>query len=58
LRECVAWPGPRGPGQATAGFTAVGVLREKFFLGGRYVDDVLMACVPDAAAGRGMTGAR
>jgi hypothetical protein len=27
------------------------VLREEFFLGGRYVDDVLMACLLDAAAG-------
>jgi hypothetical protein len=28
-------------------------LREEFFLGGRYVDDVLMACMLDAAAGPG-----
>ena len=29
----------------SCGFTAEGVLREEFFLGGRYVDDVLMACM-------------
>jgi len=27
------------------GFTTEGTLREEFFLGGRYVDDVLMACM-------------
>ena len=35
------------------GFTVEGVLREEFFLGGRYVDDVLMACLLDAVAGPG-----
>jgi ribosomal protein S18 acetylase RimI-like enzyme len=35
------------------GFAVEGVLREEFFLGGRYVDDVLMACMLDAAAGPG-----
>ena len=29
----------------SCGFTAEGILREEFFLGGRYVDDVLMACM-------------
>jgi len=28
----------------SCGFTAEGILREEFFLGGLYVDDVLMAC--------------
>ena len=41
----------------SCGFVAEGVLREEFFLGGRYVDDVLMAWMLDAAAGPGMTGA-
>jgi ribosomal protein S18 acetylase RimI-like enzyme len=41
----------------SCGFTVEGVLREEFFLGGRYVDDVLMACMLDAAAGGRMTGA-
>jgi ribosomal protein S18 acetylase RimI-like enzyme len=36
-----------------SGFTVEGVLSEEFFLGGRYVDDVLMACVLDAVAGPG-----
>jgi ribosomal protein S18 acetylase RimI-like enzyme len=35
----------------SCGFTVEGVLREEFFLGGRYVDDVLMACLLDAVAG-------
>jgi ribosomal protein S18 acetylase RimI-like enzyme len=35
----------------SCGFTVEGVLREEFFPGGRYVDDVLMACLLDAAAG-------
>jgi ribosomal protein S18 acetylase RimI-like enzyme len=35
----------------SCGFTVEGVLREEFFLGGRYVDDVLMACMLDAVAG-------
>lgn len=34
----------------SCGFTVEGVLREEFFLGGRYVDDVLMARMLDAAA--------
>jgi ribosomal protein S18 acetylase RimI-like enzyme len=29
----------------SCGFVVEGVLREEFFLGGRYVDDVLMACM-------------
>jgi ribosomal protein S18 acetylase RimI-like enzyme len=33
------------------GFTVEGVLREEFFLGGRYVNDVLMACMLDTVAG-------
>ena len=37
----------------SCGFTVEGVLREEFFLGGRYVDDVLMACMLDAVAGPG-----
>ena len=37
----------------SCGFTVEGVLCEEFFLGGRYVDDVLMACMPDAVAGPG-----
>jgi ribosomal protein S18 acetylase RimI-like enzyme len=37
----------------SCGFTVEGVLREEFFLGGRYVDDVLMARMLDAAAGPG-----
>jgi ribosomal protein S18 acetylase RimI-like enzyme len=37
----------------SCGFTVEGVLAEEFFLGGRYVDDVLMACVVDAVAGPG-----
>jgi ribosomal protein S18 acetylase RimI-like enzyme len=36
----------------SCGFTVEGILRAEFFLGGRYVDDVLMACMLDAAAGR------
>ena len=35
----------------SCGFTVEGILREEFFLGGRYVDDVLMACMLDAVAG-------
>jgi ribosomal protein S18 acetylase RimI-like enzyme len=35
----------------SCGFTTEGTLREEFFLGGRYVDDVLMACLLDPAAG-------
>jgi RimJ/RimL family protein N-acetyltransferase len=34
----------------SCGFAVEGVLREEFFLAGRYDDDVLMACVLDAAA--------
>lgn len=34
----------------SCGFTVEGVLREEFFLGGRYIDDVLMACMLDAVA--------
>jgi ribosomal protein S18 acetylase RimI-like enzyme len=34
----------------SCGFTVEGVLREEFFLAGRYVDDVVMACMLDAAA--------
>jgi len=41
----------------SCGFTVEGVLREEFFLGGRYVDDVLMACMLDAVAGGRLTGA-
>lgn len=37
----------------SCGFMVEGVLREEFFLGGRYVDDVLMACMLDADAGPG-----
>ena len=37
----------------SCGFTVEGVLCEEFFLGGRYVDDVLMACLLDAVAGPG-----
>ena len=37
----------------SCGFTVEGVLREEFFLDGRYVDDVLMACMLDAVAGPG-----
>jgi len=37
----------------SCGFTVEGVLREEFFLSGRYVDDVLMACMLDAVAGPG-----
>ena len=37
----------------SCGFTVEGVLREEFFLGGRYVDDVLMACMLAAVAGPG-----
>jgi ribosomal protein S18 acetylase RimI-like enzyme len=37
----------------SCGFTAEGVLREEFFLGGLYVDDVLMACrLAGSPAGR------
>jgi len=35
----------------SCGFTTEGTLREEFFLDGRYVDDVLMACLLDPAAG-------
>lgn len=35
------------------GFTVEGVLRAEFFLGGQYVDDVLMACMLDGVAGPG-----
>jgi ribosomal protein S18 acetylase RimI-like enzyme len=35
----------------SCGFTIEGVLGEEFFLGGRYVDDVLMACMLDAITG-------
>ena len=35
------------------GFTVEGVLSDEFFLGGRYVDDVLMAFGVDAVAGPG-----
>jgi ribosomal protein S18 acetylase RimI-like enzyme len=37
----------------SCGFRVEGVLREEFFLGGRYVDDVLMARMLDAGAGPG-----
>ena len=37
----------------SCGFTVEGVLREEFFLAGRYADDVLMACALGAAAGPG-----
>lgn len=37
----------------SCGFTAEGILREEFFLDGRYVDDVLMACMLTAVAGPG-----
>jgi ribosomal protein S18 acetylase RimI-like enzyme len=37
----------------SCGFRVEGVLCEEFFLGGRYVDDVLMACMLDAVAGPG-----
>jgi len=37
----------------SCGFMAEGILREEYFLGGRYVDDVLMACMVDRAAGPG-----
>ena len=37
----------------SCGFAVEGVLREEFFLGGRYVDDVLMARMLDAVAGPG-----
>jgi ribosomal protein S18 acetylase RimI-like enzyme len=33
----------------SCGFTVEGVSREEFFLGGRYVDDILMACMLDMA---------
>ena len=35
----------------SCGFIAEGILREEFFLDGQYVDDVLMACMMDPAAG-------
>jgi ribosomal protein S18 acetylase RimI-like enzyme len=35
----------------SCGFTVEGVLRAEFFLGGRYIDDVLMACMLDPVAG-------
>jgi ribosomal protein S18 acetylase RimI-like enzyme len=37
----------------SCGFTVEGVLCEEFFVGGRYVDDVLMACMLDTVAGPG-----
>lgn len=37
----------------SCGFIAEGILREEYFLGGRYVDDVLMACMVNPAAGPG-----
>jgi ribosomal protein S18 acetylase RimI-like enzyme len=37
----------------SCGFTVEGILREEFFLGGRYVDDVLMACMLEVVAGPG-----
>ena len=36
----------------SCGFMVEGILREEFFLGGRYVDDVLRACMLAAVAGR------
>jgi ribosomal protein S18 acetylase RimI-like enzyme len=35
----------------SCGFIAEGILREEYFLGGRYVDDVLMACMVDTGPG-------
>ena len=35
----------------SCGFTVEGVLREEFFLGERYVNDVLMACMLAAVIG-------
>ena len=35
----------------SCGFIAEGILCEEYFLGGRYVDDVLMACMVGPAAG-------
>jgi ribosomal protein S18 acetylase RimI-like enzyme len=37
----------------SCGFTVEGVLSEEYFLCGRYIDDVLMACMLDAVAGPG-----
>jgi ribosomal protein S18 acetylase RimI-like enzyme len=37
----------------SCGFTVEGVLRHEFFLGGRYVDDVLMACMLDTVTDPG-----